>query len=917
MKNRIPMLATALAVLVSSNSRADYPSLVLSDNPKGYYRLNDSTARTLINNNIGSLGAAGNATNDLASFGGVVHSIPGAIVGDGNKAAFYDFTTRTEIPFNSALNTPNTQPFTVEAWIYPVSDQVGTGMGALANRWTQGGNREGWVMYQRAPDANHCTTCGPGIGWEFRMYNNLDGSGHLDVTSGVPFSLGKWQHVVVVYEPIGGDPTNSTLTIYIDGVPANTNINTSPIPGYAPCTGAHSPAPNGQPALALAGYNNSNSGGNYGDANPWIGGIDEFAWYPAKLTPAQILAHYQNGTNANRAQSYSSLILSQNPAAYLRLDEQAPGADYASNIGDLRSAGLGVSTAGVRHSSGGALAGDSGAGSTSYHYRNGGGTTTQIPFTAQNNPDASFPFSLECWVRPTGDQMNPGPAVMNNRFVNPNPGSNASGSPVKNRTGWVIYQRCPDITYTTSGPVGESGFGYALRVYAGTSGNSSDVQTITPYTMGQWSHMVFTWEPQLNVSPAGNNGVAWNGILTAYVNGVPVNTNTSATYCANTSPSDDGSTPADFGIGSYNAASGFGEEFEGDIAEVAFYNNYVLTSDQILAHYQAGTNSNYGTNYATLVMTAPSEPVSPPIAERLYLPATYMRLNDSAWFPAVNSGSAGAAGNGNLVLTTNIAAGPQSPTYPGFEASNSGLPLDGVKEWASLNNAAGMNISGQITLEAWVKPGASQGATARILTHGPNIFSKFDDATLGLVISGSMLNSNEVFLRIDGSGANYIVGSSDGANTNAATYAVPAGDLGSTTWIHLVGTYDGANWKLYRNGVLVATQASGVGALPNNYTGWAIGSSGNGWSDPFSGQVDEVAVYDHALTANQVLGHYNAGTLTPKLNITHSGANVTVTWPYGTLYHATNVTGPWTAVPGNPAFSFTTNTVAPRRFFRF
>src|ERR1041385_5914551 len=93
-----------------------YPSVVIADGALGYYRFNDSLARTDINVNSGSLGAAGNATNDLEFvFGGALHSIPGAIVGDPDRAEFFDYTTRTEIPFNSALNTSNTQPFTVEA----------------------------------------------------------------------------------------------------------------------------------------------------------------------------------------------------------------------------------------------------------------------------------------------------------------------------------------------------------------------------------------------------------------------------------------------------------------------------------------------------------------------------------------------------------------------------------------------------------------------------------------------------------------------------------------------------------------------------------------------------------------------------------------------------------------------------------
>jgi len=141
--------------------------------------------------------------------------------------------------------------------------------------------------------------------------------------SQVPFTLGKWQHVVVVYDPEGGDPLAATLTIYIDGAFANAVTNTAGVPGYGPCTGDHATAPNGQPAMSLGGYNNANSG-TAGFGNPWTGGVDEFAWYGTKLTAAQILAHYQNGTNASRSQSYSSRIQSDNPVAYLRLNEIAP-----------------------------------------------------------------------------------------------------------------------------------------------------------------------------------------------------------------------------------------------------------------------------------------------------------------------------------------------------------------------------------------------------------------------------------------------------------------------------------------------------------------------------------------------------------------------------------------------------------------
>lgn len=861
--------------MVNGSFGADYQSTVLSHNPKAYYRMNDDTSRVPIQKNSGTLGPAFNATNDLD---GVVHSIPGAIVGDPNHAVFYDFTTRTEIPFSAVLNPPNTQPFTIEAWFYPASDQTSNGQSPLANRWTLGGGRQGWVFFQRKPDANYLG--GEPVGWNCRMYNGVDGSGKLDVTSLVPYQIGKWQHVVVVYDPV--QITNATLTMYIDGVAANTNIwaggGSGTEPGYLPVTSNLNP----QPSMALGNYNDGNS-----SLNPFFGGVDEFALYTNKLTPAQILSHYQNATNANRAQSYDALIKSHNPAAYLRLNDIAPGPDYAVNLGDTRNTGLATHDAEVRYPSTSALAGRTQDGAAAHHRRNGYSVTT-IPFLDANNPNAGIPFTFEAWLRPMMDAQG-GQCPVNNRWVG------GTG-----RTGWIIFQRNPNHSY----PFGE-GYGWNFRMYSGVGGGGQDVLTDVDYQIGQWQHLVVTWEPQFQLGDVGGNGNdQWQGILTAYVDGVAVASNTAALYAANRAVTETGSAASDLAFGSYNAASGLGQNpYEGDIDEVAIYTGFVLTPDQILAHYQAGTNANYGTNYETLVMTDGLTAVFG--QERSGLPKTYLRFNDTARAPATNSGTLGYVADGNQVLTTNIAAGPQSPAFAGFEASNTALPVDGVKQWASFNNPSGLNISGQITLEAWVKPSAAQNNDpSYILSHGPQTQSSF----LGLGYDNAVTNTSSVFIRVDGLNPyTYVIGSStneDGVGTqfSYASAPAPADDFDGNTWVYLAGTYDGTKWNLYRNGSLLASSAPGFGALPVDLGDWAVGSVGNGWANNFAGIVDEVAVYNTALTASQIASHYSAAC---PLTITRSAGNVTVNWCSGTLQAAGTVTGTYTNVAAANPPSYT------------
>jgi hypothetical protein len=466
-------------------------------------------------------------------------------------------------------------------------------------------------------------------------------------------------------------------------------------------------------------------------------------------------------------------------------------------------------------------------------------------------------------------------------------------------------------------------------MYDGVDGSGQDVTTGVDYKPGVWQHLVVTWQPQTKNGDVGSNGNdQWSGILTAYFNGVPVATNSSALYAANVFPTEDGSPTADFAIGSYNAASGLGNNpFEGDVAQVAFYNNILLSPAQILTHYQVGTNAQSGTNYSALVYSAGflqvtnGSGLSQEVAD---LPALYLPLNDPPFFPATNSGTLGSAANGIIVNTNNTAPGPQSPAFAGFESTNESLPLNGLTQFASFNNPAGLNISGQITLEAWVQPGLLNSGTNRIISHGPQTISSYLAASGNGDYTNSITNTSEVFLRVDNFGANYSVGSAQytdatgTATITAATYPVPASDLTGSNWVHLVGTYDGAKWNLYRNGALVATQTSTNGALAVTNGNWAVGATGGGWADNFSGTVDEVAIYNKALTPSQISTHYVAGkTAIAALTIAPApGGNVQIAWPAGTtLRQSSTVNGTYFPVTGSPVSPLTVPATNGTKFY--
>ena len=81
------------------------------------------------------------------------------------------------------------------------------------------------------------------------------------------------------------------------------------------------------------------------------------------------------------------------------------------------------------------------------------------------------------------------------------------------------------------------------------------------------------------------------------------------------------------------------------------------------------------------------------------------------------------------------------------------------------------------------------------------------------------------------------------------------------TWYHVVVTYDGTNLTFYLNGDLRHTKVSTTN-LANTANPTFIGCRSQGGTthvEHFTGAIDEVLLYDKALTAAQVDAHYLSG----------------------------------------------------------
>ena len=70
-------------------------------------------------------------------------------------------------------------------------------------------------------------------------------------------------------------------------------------------------------------------------------------------------------------------------------------------------------------------------------------------------------------------------------------------------------------------------------------------------------------------------------------------------------------------------------------------------------------------------------------------------------------------------------------------------------------------------------------------------------------------------------------------------------------WTHLAATFDGTNQRLYVDGVQVRTAQAQNGLIKQSKGVLRIGGN-SVWGDFFHGYIDEVRIYNHALSVEEI-----------------------------------------------------------------
>ena len=185
--------------------------------------------------------------------------------------------------------------------------------------------------------------------------------------------------------------------------------------------------------------------------------------------------------------------------------------------------------------------------------------------------------------------------------------------------------------------------------------------------------------------------------------------------------------------------------------------------------------------------------------------------------------AADRSGNANTGTLANA-------TWAGASAGKFGnaLSFNGTNAWVTVNSSSSLTLTTGMTAEAWVNPTALGNAYRAVIFReqpGNEVYSLYADQ------AGSQFPTGEV----------YVNGYKD-ANGTAV--------LPLNSWTHLAETYDGSSVRLYVNGTLVSTTAA-AGSLASSTSPLRIGGNSI-WGEYFSGLIDEVRVYNRALSAAEI-----------------------------------------------------------------
>jgi hypothetical protein len=206
-------------------------------------------------------------------------------------------------------------------------------------------------------------------------------------------------------------------------------------------------------------------------------------------------------------------------------------------------------------------------------------------------------------------------------------------------------------------------------------------------------------------------------------------------------------------------------------------------------------------------------------------PVAYLRMDETSGTTVADQ-----TGNGNTGTLMNT---PTLGEPPGIGTGHSIKFTKASSEIMTLNDAASLHLNDVFTYECWVK------------------FNTFDTHNVDLY---GQTAANSALLRVTFDTRVLTLRVNSVADVCASTIALTTG-----SWYHLAVTKNGSAVHLYINGVDRTGTVTNQTITTASAVTHAWGTGGIGDANSLDGWLDEIAMYNYALTSAQVAAHYAAG----------------------------------------------------------
>ncbi|MBT3479448.1 MAG: T9SS type A sorting domain-containing protein [Candidatus Marinimicrobia bacterium] len=193
-----------------------------------------------------------------------------------------------------------------------------------------------------------------------------------------------------------------------------------------------------------------------------------------------------------------------------------------------------------------------------------------------------------------------------------------------------------------------------------------------------------------------------------------------------------------------------------------------------------------------------------------------------------------------ITLKNTDASGSDIPFDATVSGGGSALSFDGINDYVEISDPSDGSLdfgTGDYAFSVWFNTNAL-GTTQQILCKRE-------------------IGNYEVQISPNGYLSSWI--GVDGFSSNA--------QVSPNVWNNVIITRSGSSVSMYLNGALVGTVTSS--ASTSSDRNFIIGNDGYGLSEYFYGLIDEISVWNSALTSNEVISLYNSGS--PILSTSNSG----------------------------------------------